>query len=142
MSGDVMSVRSLRSLLFAALCVPVLAGLASAQPIPASPWVYEGGRPAGEGSGTTAPRAAGDLGSLTMITADSRNEVLSRVTGDRVYDLQVQHFIGLSSWYSVTGLPPIVARGVIIDVTGLKKLAVLPDDYRITTQELQDAARC
>jgi hypothetical protein len=134
-----MYVRSLRTLLFAVLCVPVLAGIASAQPIPASPWVYEGGRPAGDSSRTAAPRAAGDLGTLTMITAESRNDVLSRVTGDRVYDLQVQYFIGLSSWYSVTGLPPIVARGVIIDVAGLKKVPVLPDDYRITTDELKEA---
>ncbi len=134
-----MSVRSLRTLLFAVLCVPVLAGIASAQPIPASPWVYEGGRPAGEGSGAATPRAAGDLGTLTMITAESRNDIMSRVSGDRVYDLQVQYFIGLSSWYSVTGLPPIVARAVIIDVAGLKKVSVLPDDYRITTDELKEA---
>ncbi len=134
-----MSARFLRTLLLAVLCVPVLAGLASAQPIPASPWVYEGGNAASDAGRAAAPRAAGDLGSLTMITAESRNEVLSRVTGDRVYDLQVQYFIGLASWYSVTGLPPIVARGVIIDVAGLKKLPVLPDDYRISTQELQDA---
>lgn len=134
-----MSVRSLRTLLLAVLSVPVLAGLASAQPIPASPWVYEGGRPAGEGSRAAAPRAAGDLGTLTMITAESRNDVLSRIAGDRVYDLQVQYFIGLSSWYSVTGLPPIVARGVIVDVAGLKKVPVLPDDYRITTDELKEA---
>lgn len=134
-----MFVRSLRTLLFAVLYVPVLAGVASAQPIPASPGVYEGGRPAGEGSRAGTPRAAGDLGTLAMVTAESRNEVLSRVAGDRVYDLQVQYFIGLSSWYSVTGLPPTVARGVINDVAGLKKVPVLPDDYRITTQELQDA---
>jgi hypothetical protein len=134
-----MSARFLRTLLLAALSVPALASLASAQPIPSSPWVYEGSRPAGEGSRTATPRAAGDLGTLAMITAESRNEVLSRITGDRVYDLSVQYFIGLSSWYSVTGLPPIVARGVIVDVAGLKKVPVLPDDYRITTQELQDA---
>jgi len=134
-----MSVRSLLTLLFAVLYIPVLAGVASAQPIPASPWVYEGGRPAADSSRAGTARAAGDLGTLAMITAESRNEVLSRVAGDRVYDLQVQYFIGLSSWYSVTGLPPIVARGVIIDVAGLKKVSVLPDDYRITTQELQDA---
>jgi hypothetical protein len=134
-----MSARFLRTLLLAVLCVPVLAGLASAQPIPASPWVYEGGNAASDAGRAAAPRAAGDLGTLTMITAESRNEVLSRVTGDRVYDLQVQYFIGLASWYSLTGLPPIVARGVVIDVAGLKKLAVLPDDYRISTQELQDA---
>jgi hypothetical protein len=134
-----MSARFLRTLLLAVVGVPVLAGIASAQPIPASPWVYEGNRPAGEGTRAPAPRAAGDLGTLAMMTAESRNEVLSRITGDRVYDLSVQYFIGLSSWYSVSGLPPIVARGVIVDVAGLKRMPVLPDDYRITTQELQDA---
>jgi hypothetical protein len=134
-----MSARFLRTLLLAAISVPGLAGLASAQPIPASPWVYEGSRPAGEGARTSAPRAAGDLGTLTMMTAESRNAVLSRISGDKVYDLDVQYFIGLSSWYSVTGLPPIVARGVIVDVAGLKKVPVLADDYRITTKDLQDA---
>jgi kynurenine formamidase len=102
--------------------------------------VYEGGnRTPGEGTRPAAPRGAGDLGTLTMMTAESRNEVLSRISGDRVYDLSVQYFIGLSSWYSLSGLPPIVARGVIIDVAGLKRVPVLADDYRITTRELQDA---
>lgn len=133
-----MSARFLRTLMLAVLAVTGLAAAASAQP---APWIYDSAAaPTGEGTRVSAPRgASGDLGTLTMITAASRNEVLSRISGDKVYDLDVRYFIGLSSWYSLAGLPPIVARGVVIDVAGLKRVPVLPDDYRITTEDLQAA---
>jgi len=35
--------------------------------------------------------------------------------------------------------PPIVARGVLIDVAGLKGVRVLPDSYRVTVADLQAA---
>jgi kynurenine formamidase len=36
-------------------------------------------------------------------------------------------------------IPPIVARGVLIDVAGFKKVDALPGHTRITTKDLQDA---
>ncbi|BCS31787.1 polyketide cyclase [Luteitalea sp. TBR-22] len=41
----------------------------------------------------------------------------------------------------VEQFPPIVARGVLIDVAGLKGLPVLPDGYRISAADLQAALR-
>lgn len=38
-------------------------------------------------------------------------------------------------------IPPIVARGVMIDVPASKSLPMLPDNYRITAQDLKDALR-
>lgn len=49
--------------------------------------------------------------------------------------------LGDQGW-KVTGaekLPPIVARGVLIDVAAAKGRAMLADDYRVTRQDLQDA---
>ncbi|WP_219117252.1 cyclase family protein [Janthinobacterium sp. UMAB-56] len=51
-----------------------------------------------------------------------------------------QH-LGDRGW-TVTGaekLPPIVARGVLIDVAVAKGLSQLPDNYRVTRQDLRDA---
>ncbi len=39
----------------------------------------------------------------------------------------------------VEKFPPIIARGVLIDVAGLKGMAKLPDSYQITAQDLKDA---
>jgi hypothetical protein len=133
-----MSSAFLRSVLSAALIILGLAAPASAQPTPARPWVYE----AGEGSKEPVARrraTGAEIGTLNMMTATSRNAVLARISGDRVYDLSVQYFIGLPSWYGVDDLPPIVARGVLIDVAGLKNVPKLPDDYRITRQDLESA---
>ncbi len=38
-------------------------------------------------------------------------------------------------------LPPIIARGVLIDVAGYKRVEILPDGYRITPEDLQGALR-
>jgi kynurenine formamidase len=49
--------------------------------------------------------------------------------------------LGDRGW-KVTGaekLPPIVARGVLIDVAAAKGLDMLPDNYRVTRQDLRDA---
>lgn len=132
-----MSSTVIRTVSSAALVVFAFAAMASAQPVPNRPWVYESGD---EGDEVTRRRATGaEIGTLTMMTAASRNAVLSRISGDRVYDLSVQYFIGLPSWYGIHDLPPIVARGVLIDVLGHKNVDRLPDDYRITTQELEAA---
>ena len=161
-----------------------------------------------------------EIGRLNLITAASRNAILSRVSGGRIYDLSVEYFIGMPSWQaagdphyriwmthtpdgtvvddplhvgttmnehvSYTGaavsmythmgthidalvhfgldgkiwngfsadehlgdrgwqvagaekIPPIVARGVLIDVAAAKGLAMLPDGYRVTRQDLLEA---
>jgi kynurenine formamidase len=38
-------------------------------------------------------------------------------------------------------MPPIVARGILLDVAAAKGLAMLPDGYRITREDLIDTAR-
>jgi hypothetical protein len=131
-----MSARRVPTAVLVTLAVLGVAASALAQPNPAAPWVYEKPAPPKIDAGTA--RSTG-LGTLNMMTADSRNAVLARIDGDKVYDLSVQYFIGLPSWYGAEDLPPIVARGVLIDVAGLKKVPVLPDAYRITTEELQEA---
>jgi kynurenine formamidase len=40
-----------------------------------------------------------------------------------------------------TTIPPIVTRGVMLDVAGHRKIDVLPANYRITAAELQDVAK-
>lgn len=123
----------LRSVLVTAIVVPAMTLDVSAQPPPA--WVYKAPTP-------PAPKAeprsvATEVGTLSMMTEASRNRVLARLSGDTIYDLSVQYFIGLPSWYGRDDLPPIVARGVLIDVAGFKNVRVLPDAYRITREELE-----
>jgi kynurenine formamidase len=40
-----------------------------------------------------------------------------------------------------TTIPPIVTRGVMLDVAGHRKVDALPSNYRITAAELQDVAK-
>lgn len=128
--------RLLRSALVATLSIPALAALASAQPPPA--WVYKA--PAPPPGAKPKPRSlAVNVGTLHMMTPSSRDAVLSRIKGDRLYDLSVQYFIGLPSWYGTEDLPAIVARGVLIDVLAFKKVSTLSDAYRITREELEGA---
>jgi kynurenine formamidase len=37
--------------------------------------------------------------------------------------------------------PPVIARGVMLDIAGLKGVDVLPDSYAVTPKDLQQAAR-
>ena len=49
--------------------------------------------------------------------------------------------LGDRGW-KVTGIekfPPLIARGVLIDVAGAKGVDMLPDSYRVTRQDLKDA---
>ncbi|MFW0756729.1 cyclase family protein [Pseudomonas sp. H11T01] len=51
--------------------------------------------------------------------------------------------LGDRGW-NVTGaekLPPIVARGVLIDVAAAKGLEMLPDSYRVTREDLREALK-
>jgi hypothetical protein len=133
-----MAATLLRALFVAALILPSFAVVATAQPSPASPWVYEGSNPSDKAN--RGPRKhATEIGTLRMMTPSSRRAVFQRINGDRVYDLSVQYFIGLPSWYGADDLPPIVARGVMIDVAALKNVPVLPDAYRIPRGDLEAA---
>lgn len=40
-----------------------------------------------------------------------------------------------------TTIPPIITRGVLLDVAGFRKMDALPSNYRITAEELQDVAK-
>jgi hypothetical protein len=163
--------------------------------------------------------AADEIGRLNMMTEASRLAILKRIASGKVYDLSVEYFIGMPSWYLLgdpryqiwmthtpqgtvvdnplgvskavnekvgysgdaismythTGthidtlnhfglhgklwngftaqehlgdrgwtkagaekVPPIVARGVVIDVAAAKGVAILADSYGITPQDLQD----
>ncbi|WP_312711059.1 cyclase family protein [Stenotrophomonas sp.] len=56
---------------------------------------------------------------------------------------EASRHLGDRGW-KVTGVekfPPLVARGVLIDVAGAKGVAMLPDNYRVTRQDLQQALR-
>jgi len=162
------------------------------------------------------------IGTLNMMTDESRAAVLLRIAGGRVYDLGTEYHKDMPSWsllgdptyqiwmthtpqgtvvddvlglgkamhqkvsysgdavlmYTHTGthidslshfglngriwngfhhaehqgdvgwkkggaeqIPPIVARGVLIDVAASKGVDVLPDSYLITARDLQDALR-
>jgi hypothetical protein len=132
-----MSFPSVRTVASIAFVVLACAAVASAQPPPGRPWVYDADT---SKEATTRRRATGaEIGSLNLMTSASRNAVLSRLTGDRVYDLSVQYFIGLPSWYGVDDLPPIVARAVLIDVLAFKGVQRVPDNYQTTRQELEGA---
>ena len=131
-----MSLRSHWILMFSATVAAFVPPAASAQPPPGQPWIYEAedkSRPSERRRATGA-----EIGTLNMMTASSRNAVLSRISGDRVYDLSVQYFIGLPSWYGVDDLPAIIARGVLIDIEAYKG-ARPEDDYRSTRQDLEGA---
>lgn len=161
-----------------------------------------------------------EIGRLNLISEKSRNEILSRISGGKAYDLSVEYFIGMPSWQaagdphyriwmthtphgtvlddplgvgatmnehvSYTGaavsmythmgthidalvhfglngkiwngfsaeehlgdrgwqiagaenIPPLVARGVLIDVAAAKGREMLPDGYRVTRNDLVEA---
>ena len=40
-----------------------------------------------------------------------------------------------------TTIPPIITRGVLLDVAGYRKVDALPSNYRITAEELQEVAK-
>ena len=40
-----------------------------------------------------------EIGALNRTTTDSRAEILRRIAPDKVYDLAVEHFVGMPSWY-------------------------------------------
>jgi kynurenine formamidase len=161
-----------------------------------------------------------EIGTLNMMTDASRARILSRIAGGTVFDLSVEYFNGMPSWYlagdplyqlwmthtprghaiddplgvgaeqnakvaytgdaismythtgthidalnhfglhgevfngfaadshlgdrgwskvGVEKFPPIIARGVLIDVAGYKGVKMLPASYSITAEDLQGA---
>lgn len=163
-----------------------------------------------------------EIGRLNLMTQQSQAAVMTRVAGGRVYDLSVEYFVGMPSWYvlgdpryqfwmthtphgagiddplrvgaeqynhvSYTGsaismythmgthidalnhfglngriwngfsaaehlgdrgwkksgaetIPPIVARGVLIDVATAKRVEMLPPGYRINRADIEAALR-
>jgi kynurenine formamidase len=176
------------------------------------------GQTTGGGAAQSPWGAADEIGRLNMMTEASQLAILQRIASGKVYDLSVEYFIGMPSWYLLgdpryhiwmthtpqgtvvdnpvgapkavnekvgysgdaismythTGthidtlnhfglhgkiwngftpqehlgdrgwtkagaekVPPIVARGVLIDVAAAKGVAILPDSYGITPQDLQ-----
>jgi kynurenine formamidase len=186
-------------------------------------------RVAAPGAAQDIPRAGrspwgshDEIGTLNMMTAESRAGVIEHIDPRRVFDLSTEYFVGMPSWhllgdpryqfwlthtprgtavddplgvgrpgneavaytgdavsmYTHTGthidalnhfglagevwngfraddhlgdrgwnkagvekFPPIIARGVLIDVAGYKGTPMLPDSYRITREDLEGALR-
>jgi kynurenine formamidase len=80
-------------------------------------------------------------GRFNLMTAGSRTATLSRVTGAAVRALSVGYFIGMPSWQAAGAkvIPPIAARGVLIDVAAAKGVEMLPDGYTVTRRDLVHA---
>jgi kynurenine formamidase len=180
------------------------------------------GAAAGQTTGGAAAQSpwgpTDEIGRLNMMTEASQLAILQRIASGKVYDLSVEYFIGMPSWYLLgdpryqiwmthtpqgtvvdnpvgvskavndkvgysgdaismythTGthmdtlnhfglhgklwngftaqehlgdrgwtkagaekVPPLVARGVLLDVAATKGVAILPDAYGITPQDLQ-----
>lgn len=160
-----------------------------------------------------------ELGRLNLLTMESRQRILSRISGGEVYDLSVEYFIGMPGWHAagdpryqiwmthtprgtrvvdplhvgdaannhvsytgtavsmythtgthidalnhfglngeiwngfsaddylgdrgwtVTGaetIPPIIARGILVDIAKAKNISALADGYRITAGDIKD----
>jgi kynurenine formamidase len=173
-----------------------------------------------EGVGRSPWGPADEIGALNLMTDSTRAAILARVAGGKVYDLSVEFFNGMPSWYlagdplyqlwmthtprghavddplkvgkaqtakvaytgdavsmythtgthidalnhfglhgavwngftadehlgdqgwrkaGVEKFPPIVARGVLIDVAAYKGVTMLPDSYSITPEDLRGA---
>jgi len=163
-----------------------------------------------------------EIGRLNLMSDTSRLAILSRINSGKVYDLSVEYYVGMPSWYAIgdpryqfwlthtprgtvvddplnvgreknervsyTGdaismythmgthidalnhfglngkiwngfeadkylgdrgwkragaetIPPIIARGVLIDVASAKNLEMLPPSYRITADDLRKALK-
>jgi len=42
---------------------------------------------------------ADEIGTLNMMTAQSRQAILARADASRLYDLSVEYFVGMPSWH-------------------------------------------
>lgn len=161
-----------------------------------------------------------EIGRLNLMTSDSQAKILSRLNGQKVYDLSVEYFIGMPSWHAIgdpryqmwmthtphgtliddpvgvgehqnqhvsysgsaismythtgthidalnhfglngkiwngyearkhlgdrgwkkTGaetIPPIIARGILIDIPAARGVDMLPAGYRVSKEDLRDA---
>ena len=60
--------------------------------------------------------------------------------GDKIYNgLEASKHLGNKGWTKggASAIPPIIARGVMIDVAGEKGVSMLPDSYGITVEDLK-----
>ncbi len=60
----------------------------------------------------------------------------------RIYNgFSADEHLGDRGWHKTGAetIPPVVARGVLIDVAAAKGLDVLPDAYRVTARDLEEA---
>lgn len=207
----------------------VVAALALAAALPTTASAQTQGAREHNAAASTAPDARvgrspwgphDEIGTLNMMSDSSRAAVLARVRGGKVYDLSVEYFSGMPSWYlagdplyqlwmthtprghaiddplkvgaeqnakvaytgdaismythtgthidalnhfglhgevwngfaadqhlgdrgwtkvGVEKFPPIIARGVLIDVAAYKGVTMLPDSYSITPDDLRGA---
>jgi len=62
--------------------------------------------------------------------------------GDKIYNgYEASQYLGNKGWTKAGAdkIPPIITRGILIDVAGEKGVAMLPDSYEITSQDLERA---
>src|SRR5215207_10125884 len=76
-----------------------------------------------------------DRRGLGHITHDPKNEFYNGFTSD-----EWGGDFGLRN-ADVTTIPPIVARGVLLDIAGLKNVEALPSAYEITVEDVDGALR-
>lgn len=98
------------------------------------------------GVGVAMNRHVGYSGSAVSMYAHSGTHIdaLSHFGLDgRIYNgFRAEEHLGDRGWSKgdVAALPPIVARGVLLDVAGAKGLEMLPAGYRITAEDLAATA--
>jgi kynurenine formamidase len=62
--------------------------------------------------------------------------------GDKIFNgYEAAQHLGNKGWSKAGAdkIPPMITRGILIDVVGEKGMAMLPDSYEITSQDLQRA---
>jgi kynurenine formamidase len=62
--------------------------------------------------------------------------------GDKIFNgFEASQHLGNKGWTKAGAdkIPPIVTRGILVDVAGEKGITMLPDSYEITTEDLQRA---
>ncbi len=62
--------------------------------------------------------------------------------GDKIFNgFEASRYLGNKGWTKAGAdkIPPIVTRGILIDVAGEKGVTMLPDAYEITSEDLQRA---
>ncbi len=82
---------------------------------------------------------AGYLGTFTQVDCPGHAGI-----GERFYNGRYWRDIATAQGLkhnSCEKLPPVVTRGILLDIAGLKGVDVLPDDYAITSSDIEAALR-